>query len=120
MYGAHNLNGTKLRKISADYISEEIFKTRQDIVILTNILKDPINSGIGGYGGVVLDKINGELVESLKHAHELLNPEKTPEFFELECLGIPRPLILPGAKIGDADKRIQKQYGVNSLFNLEN
>jgi len=118
LYKSQSLTDSKIRKISNDYIEKEIFKKKKDVVILTRILKDQTNSSISFYSGLVLDSINGEAVESLKHTHELLNPEKMPEFFVIKCAGVKRPLILRGDLIEEADARIQKQYGISQLFNL--
>ena len=119
LYYTKKFSDVHVRKMYADYVPEGIFKERKDIVILTQIEDDPLTSQIDDFTGMVLDKINGTTVKSLKHAHELLHPENPPEFFTFEFLGSPRPIVLPVSEIPAADKRIQSAYGIYKLSNLE-
>jgi S1-C subfamily serine protease len=118
LLGAHMMSSSRVRKLFANYLSDEIFKEREDIVILTTVLKDAVNTALSDYSGNALLSVNGERVKSLSHVHQLLNPEVTPEYFVLECDGLDRPLILPGKFLKEADSRIKRQYGVDSLSNL--
>jgi len=119
LYASRKLRNIHVRRLYADYVSEGIFQEREDIVVLTRIESDPLTSQIEGVAGRVLDKINGESVKSLAHANELLHPEEAPDFFVLELLGAPRPIVLPSAEIEATNKRIQQVYGIRNLSNLE-
>ena len=119
LYASRKLRDIHVRRLYADYVSEGIFQQREDIVVLTRIESDPLTSQIEGVTGRVLDKINGESVKSLAHAHELLNPEEPPEHFVIELLGAPRPVVLPAAEIKATNQRVQQIYGIRSLSNLE-
>jgi hypothetical protein len=65
-----------------------------------------------------VDKINGVEVRDLRHAHELLYPKEAPEYFVIELFGAPRPIVIPAAMVGEANKRMQAN-GIDSLENLE-
>ena len=119
LYATRKLSDIHVRRMYADYLSEGIFQERQDIVVLTRIESDMLNSQIDGADGRVLDKINGETVKSLAHANDLLNPKEAPEYFVIELLGAPRPIVLPAAEIAAANKRIQSVYQIDRLVNLE-
>ena len=119
LYGAHRLTSPRVRKLYTNYLSDGLFRERKDIVVLTQVLKDPVNSSVSGFAGNAVNKINGVKVTSLAHVHELLNPEKDPEYFVIECDGIPRPIVLPGKLVKEADTRVQRQYGIKSLYNLK-
>jgi len=112
LYAAHRLSNPRVRNLFANYISDGVFQKRKDIVILTRILNDESNTGAKNFAGAAVKSINGIEVKDLKHAHELLHPNETPEFFVIECDGISRPLILPGKDIKATDDRINQRYGV--------
>lgn len=119
LYSAHRLDSPRVRKLYTNYIADEIFKKRKSIVVLTNVLEHSINSSLTGFAGNAVKKINGVAVESITHAHELLNPKEEPEFFVIECDGVPRPIVLVGTKASEADQEIKSNYGVTKLFNLK-
>jgi S1-C subfamily serine protease len=120
LYAAHRLSNPRVRRLFAKYLTENIYKERKDIVILTSVLDDPINSYISEYTGNAIESINGVIVTDLKQLHELLNPETMPEFFVIRCDGQNRPLILPAKDIQRHNARILKTYGIDKPFFLEN
>jgi len=119
LYSAQNLTNTRVRRLFTHYLDEAIFKKRKDIVILTRVLSDPINTHLNGHVGTAIESINGVDVSSLQHAHELLHPEQLPEFFVIRCEGVERPIIIPGDQAEAASKRIENSYGITSAANLD-
>ncbi|MFC5051776.1 trypsin-like peptidase domain-containing protein [Rubritalea spongiae] len=120
LYSAHKLNNPRVRRLFNDFVSEGLYKEREDILILTRVLDDPINSGISGYVGNAVKSINGIDITDIKQAYELLNPDEMPEFFEITLDGSDRPLILPTKELSSANGRISTSYGVHKSYNLEN
>ncbi len=118
LYSALRINNARVRSLFSKYITDGIYKKRKDIVILSRILNDPINSELNNFTGNAIASINGVAVTSLEQAHQLLNPKELPEFFVIKCEGVTRPLILPGKKLPEANQRIQRTYGIRSLSNL--
>ncbi|MBU6326252.1 MAG: trypsin-like peptidase domain-containing protein [Verrucomicrobia bacterium] len=119
LFATQQFNDVSVRRLYADYVSKGLFQELEDVVILTNILKDKLTSQLPPYPGMAVEKINGTAVKSLKQADELLHPEKAPEYFVIELLGGDRPLVLPAAAIEAADKRIQSGYNIPKLSNLK-
>ena len=119
LYAAHSFKNTRVRRLFAHYIDESIFKEREDIVILTRVLSDSVNTHINNHAGKAVESINGEKVTSLSQAHELLHPAETPEFFVIKCEGVPRPIIIPGSEAVAASERTMKNYGINTASRLE-
>jgi len=118
LYAAHSFTNTRVRRIFAHYLDEAIFKEREDVVILTRILADPVNTHVSGHVGTAIESINGEKIKSLKQAHELLHPDTPPEFFIIKCEGLERPIIIPGDKASAASKRTESNYGINTSHHL--
>lgn len=119
LFASAKFNDINVRRLYADYVPKGVFQKRPDIVILTRIESDPVTSQMDGFAGSAVDKINGVEVKDLKHANELLHPETPPEFFVIELFGASRPVIVPSSVVKDADKRVQLNYGIDHLLNLE-
>lgn len=120
LYAELALSNPRVRRLFAKYLTENIFKERKDIVILTNVLDDPINSYTTNYKGNAIKSINGVKITDIKQLHKLLNPEVIPEFFVIRCDGLSRPIILPGKDIQKHNTRILQTYGVDKPFYLGN
>lgn len=119
LFATSKFKDVTVRRLYSDYVSKGIFQEKEDIVMLTRMESDPVTSRIDNFTGLAVEKINGLPVRSLKHAHELLYGENPPEFHVIELYGANRPIIIPSAKIDAANKRVQKNYGISKLVNLE-
>ena len=113
------MDDVNVRRLYSDFVPKGIFTEREDIVLLTRVESDPVNSQLAGFTGLAVDKINGTMVKSLQHAHELLNPATPPEFFVIELFGAPRPLVIAGNAVAAANERVSKTYDIQKLSNLE-
>ena len=118
LYAAHSFTNTRVRRLFAHYLDDATFKEREDILILTRILSDPVNTHVSGHVGTAIESINGEKITSLKQADKLLHPDTPPEFFVIKCEGIERPIIIPGNQAVAASKRTESNYGINTSSNL--
>lgn len=118
LYAASKFENITLRRLYTDYVSKGIFQKHPDIVVLTRVESDPVTSQLGDFTGYVVSKINGTEVRDLAHAHELLRPAEMPEFFVVELFDAERPIIIPSAKVAEADARMQEN-GITRLENLQ-
>ena len=119
LFATKSFKDINVRRLYQDYLPKGLFTEREDIVILTRIESDQINSQMTGFTGRAVDTINGTTVRNMKHAHELLHPDDPPEFYVVELFGGSRPLIIPSAEVNAANERIQKIYAIDQLSNLE-
>jgi hypothetical protein len=119
LFATIKLDDVNVRRLYSDFVPKGIFTEREDIVLLTRVESDPVNSQLSGFTGLAVDKINGTLVKSLKHAHELLNPATPPDFFVIELFGAARPVIIAGNAVAAANERVSKTYDIQKLSNLE-
>ena len=118
LFAAAKFDDITLRRLYTDYVPKGLFEKHKDIVVLTRVESDPVTSQLGDFAGYAVDKINGTEVRDLAHADELLHPEQPPEFHVIELFGAERPVIIPSAKVADANQRM-KENGITSLKNLE-
>lgn len=119
LFATSKFKDVTVRRLYTDYVSKGIFQDMKDIVVLTQIEPDPVTSQIDDFTGLAVEKIDGLPIRDLKHVHELLYAENPPEFHVIELYGAQRPIIIPSAKVDEANSRVQANYGITSLFNLE-
>lgn len=119
LFASAKLDDVNVRRLYYDYVPKGLFTDREDIILLTRIESDPINSQLADFAGLAIDKINGTSVKSLKHAHELLHPPTSPDFHVIELFGAARPLVIPAKEVATANQRVARTYAIESLSNLE-
>ncbi|MFN6017055.1 MAG: trypsin-like peptidase domain-containing protein [Verrucomicrobiota bacterium] len=118
LFASAKFDDVTVRRLYTDYMPKGLFQKHRDVVILTRVESDPITSQLGDFSGFAVNKINGVEVNDLKHAYDLLHPEKAPEFHVIELFGADRPVVIPAAKIAEAEARIAKVYGITKMENL--
>lgn len=118
LFATSKFDDVTVRRLYTDYVPKGLFEKHKDIVVLTRIESDPVTSQLGDFTGFAVNKINGVEVRDLAHAHELLHPKEAPEFFVIELSGAERPIVIPSAKVAEADERMKKN-GIDRLENLE-
>ncbi len=117
LFAASKFDDVTLRRLYTDYVPKGLFEKHRDIVVLTRVESDPVTSQLADFAGFAVDKINGVEVRDLAHAHVLLYPKEAPEFFVIELFDAGRPVIIPSARVADANKRMQDN-GITRLENL--
>ena len=118
LFASAKFDDVTVRRLYTEYLPKGLFQKHRDVVVLTRIESDPITSQLGDFTGYAVDKINGVEVTDLKHAYDLLHPEKAPEFHVIELFGADRPVVLPAAQIAEAEARIANAYGITKMENL--
>lgn len=93
---------------------------KDDVVILTEVLPDTVNSMLSGFGNRVVKKVNGVEVKGLSRLNELLYPDrgKRPPFTVIEFEDGERPVIFDETMIDAANARIAERYAIPSPARL--
>ncbi|MBL9135792.1 MAG: hypothetical protein JNK85_07990 [Verrucomicrobiales bacterium] len=95
--------------------SEGPTKERPTVVILSQVLPDPINVGYQEVRNLVLEAVNGRTVRNLKDLQEALKSPKDGvhviEFFRGDNL---RRLLLDSGDLEASTARVLKRYGIPS------
>ena len=118
LFAAAKFNDVTVRRLYTDYVPKGLFQKRRDIVVLTRVESDPVTSQLAEFAGFAVDKINGVEVTDLTQAYQLLHPKNPPEFHVIELFGASRPVIIPSAKVAEANRRVAQNYGIARLENL--
>lgn len=94
---------------------------KEDLVVVTKVLRDEANARFTTYGRRLVTKVNGQEVKGLSHLYSLLYPEdgKRPDFTVIEFADAPRPLVIDNASIDAANARIQASYNVPAPARLK-
>ena len=119
LFAAAKFTDVNVRRLYTDYVPKGLFQKHRDIVMLTRVESDPVTSQLSDFAGFAVDKINGVEVTDLAQAHALLHPEKPPEFHVIELFGASRPVVIPSAKVEEANQRVAQNYGITHLENLK-
>ncbi len=114
LMGAHKIQNLEARYAFAYYVQEDIFLEKPDVVVLTSILPDAINSNYGGFAQTVVSRINGKEIRRMEDVYETLHPEDPPEYFVIECEGRGMPIVMEGSRVQEAHERVMKTYRVGT------
>lgn len=106
---AVNIQDINLLYYYSFFIDNEFYLKRPEIVVLTKILPDPINTYLKGFVNSIVDKINDKEVGTLE---DLSAAFKEPaDYYVIQLLGKGRPIVLERKAVMEARKRILKRYG---------
>jgi S1-C subfamily serine protease len=107
---------TRLRYFFDYFVSDHLYREYPEVVVLSNVLNDPVNTYVAPFKGSIVDRINGKLIRSLKDVAAAF--EEPGEFHVIELLGEGRPVVLERSALAEADQRIRDRYGVTNSKNL--
>jgi S1-C subfamily serine protease len=113
----HNPDDLRLRYNFDQFISQGIYKERDEIVVLSGVLADPINAYAGEFRYDIVEKINGKKIRQLADVSAAF--KEPADYYVIEMAGIGRPIVLERKAVEEARERIIARYGVNKEENLE-
>src|SRR5882762_4252916 len=117
MLEAYRATDLRLRHFFEYFTVEQIYLQHPDVIVLSNILPDPINTYLAPYRGAIVDEINGKKIRTLD---ELANAfAQAPEQLVIRMIGDGPPLVLDRNKMEAARERIKIRYNVAKEQNLE-
>src|SRR5919198_6381102 len=117
MLEAYRTNDLRLRHYFEYFILDQIYLDHPDVIVLSNILPDPINSYLAPYRGSIVDEVNGKKIRTLDELSEAF--AQAPERLVIRMIGDGPPLVLDRNKVEAARERIKARYNVLKEQNLE-
>jgi S1-C subfamily serine protease len=112
MMSALKLSNIEVRRYFGYFVADELYKELPEVVVLTTVLPDAINTHIEGYAGGIVELINGQKILTLKDVLPALENEADKDFTVIQLRGQGRPLVLEKARVPGAQVRIMSKYGV--------
>ena len=97
--------------------SEQIYLQHPEVIILTNILPDPINTYLMPYRSSIVDEINGKKIGTLQDLARAF--EQPADRFVVKMVGDGPPLVLDPKQVEAARERIKTRYNVFAEQNLD-
>ncbi len=116
---SHNIRDPLTSYVFDNYMTQKIYEERPEVIILTSVLPDEVNTYITGYQQSIVDEINGVTIKTLKDVKDALakKDEKDP-FVKIKLLEKGRPLVLKREVADEAHPRIMKTYNISEDSNL--
>src|SRR5205809_828873 len=107
----------RLRHFFEYFVLEQLYVAHPDVIVLTNILPDPINTYLAPYRGGIVDEINGKKIRTLDELASAL--AESPDRLVIRMIGDGPPLVLDRKQVEAARERIMTRYNVLKEQNLE-
>ena len=98
------------------FLTDEIYRDHPEIVLLSAILPDRINTYLGDFKNSIVDEVNGVKIKTLNDLAAAF--EKPADQYVIKVAGPGRPIVLERAALDAARERIMARYNVLSEKNL--
>ncbi len=112
----HNPDNLRLNYYFDQFLNDGLYQEHPEIVVLSNILPDPINTQLSGFRYSIIDRVNGTKIRSLNDLASAFS--KPVDFDVIETIGTARPIVLDRKDVLAARSRILTRYKVPKDFNL--
>lgn len=114
---AYQPSDLRLRHFFDYFVLDQIYIDHPEVIVLTNVLPDPINTYLSPYRGAIVDEVNGKKIKTL---HDLADALANPgDRLVLNMIGDGPPLVLDPKQVDAARERIKTRYNVQAEQNLE-
>ncbi len=120
---AHEITELQARYHYSYFSSDEIYREKPQVILLTAVLPDSVNTHLKPYVHKVVDRINGKKIRILQDVYDAFYEDHAEEgaegFHVIRCVGEGRPLVLKREKAEVAHERIKQKYNVGFDHYLE-
>jgi hypothetical protein len=106
----YQFQSSRLLHTYTHFIEDEMYKDRDEILVLTALLPDPINTYLDEFREGIVSTVDGKKVRNLRELSAALAERQDQYVVEFE--GIGRPVVFQRADVEAARERIRKRYNV--------
>jgi len=117
MLEAYRTADLRVRHFFEYFVLVQLYVQHPDVIVLTNILPDPINTYLAPYRGGIVDEINGKKIRTLDELAKAF--ADSPDRLVIRMIGDGPPLVLDRKQVEAARERIMTRYNVLKEQNLE-
>src|SRR5207247_7741166 len=114
---AYRPTDLRLRHFFEYFVPEQIYRQHPDVIVLTNILPDPINTYLAPYRGGIVDEVNGKKIRTLDELAKAFTDSQ--DRLVIRMIGDGPPLVLDRKQVEAARARIMTRYNVLKDKNLQ-
>lgn len=94
------------------FVSDEIYRDHPEIIVLSAILRDPVNTHCEDLVNAMVDEVNGRKIKTLK---DLANAfDRKPDRYVIKMIGKGKPIVLELNEVEIAQNNIKQRYGIVS------
>ncbi|MDQ3120425.1 MAG: serine protease [Verrucomicrobiota bacterium] len=113
---AYQPQDLRLRHYFDFYVMEQIYLKHPEVIVLTNILPDAINTYLQPFRAQIVNEVNGEKIRTLDDLAKAF--AASADRFVVRMIGEGPPLVLDRQEVEAARERIKKRYNVVTEQNL--
>jgi hypothetical protein len=99
-----------LRYYYTQFLGKELYLKHPEVVVISKILADPINTYQGRFVNTIVEQINDTRIKTLEDVAKAF--EQNDDFFVIRVVGDPQPLVLEAKAVQQANDRILKRYKI--------
>ena len=114
---AHDPSDQRLNYLFDFFIADGLHATRPEIVVLSNILPDPVNAYADEFRYSVVDEVNGRRIKRIEDMAAAF--DEKADYYVIKFAGGGRPIVLERKAIEEARSRISERYALTAEKNLE-
>jgi len=107
----------RLKYLFESFLTDHVYKEYPELVVLSNILPDAVNTYASDFRYSILDEINGKKIRRLGDVVAAL--KEPADFYVFRFLGEGKPLVLEKAAVEEAEARIRQRYNVGDTQYLK-
>lgn len=116
LLSAYRFENPRIGWFFEGFLTKELYKDHPEVIVLSAILPDPLNTYLNEFREGIVDDINGRKIRTLKDVSDAF--AEKPEFYVVNFLGKGRPLVLERAAVEAAHDRIKSRYNVLAEQNI--
>ncbi|MDF1751973.1 MAG: trypsin-like peptidase domain-containing protein [Verrucomicrobiales bacterium] len=120
---SHGIKDFQARYHYTYFSSDEIYREKPQVIILTAVLPDSVNTHLQPYVHKVVESINGKKIRLLQDVYDAFYKQQAEpgkeDFHVIRCVGEGRPLVLKRDEADVAHDRIKAKYNVGFTSHLE-
>ena len=110
--GAHHIENPDISYLYNFYVIDRIYLERPEMVVLSDIVPDPINNSLTDFRQLLVDEINGVPIKRLADVAEAFKKPVQHHVIKLYHQG--RPLVIAADQVEPARQRIRSRYGIQT------
>ena len=114
---AYSPGDMRLRFLFNTFLSDHQYRERPELVVMSSVLADPVNSFASDFRLQVVEEINETPIRTLEDVAVAF--AKSREFHVIRFLGEGRPVVIEDAAAKEAEARIAERYNVTKTNHLE-